>query len=433
MNSTPPRTAQWTVLAVGVLALLLASLPGVGRASVYLASVVRTAPEATTPHAVDAGGVDSDVDVFTQVGGVMYAGGRFTTVQNPRRTTSYTRNNIFAFNATSGVVGAFAPNFNGRVWAIVPGPDNSLLVGGEFTTVNGTARRSVAKIDATTGALDTRFSPAGMTSGGVTDAQMVAGRLIVSGSFPRRLLALNPRTGSDTRYLAVAIAGQIATNSGPTKVYRFAVDPAGTRLVGIGDFTSVGGVGRRQAFMLNLGGTSATVSSWYDRGFNRLCASTSHPSYLRDVDFSPDGTRFGFAATGFVPQTGDRGRTVCDAAALYRASDTSSDARALWINYTGGDTLHSIAVTGPVVYVGGHQRWLDNPQGLNNAGPGAVARPGIGAISASSGRAVAWNPGKERGVGAKVLYATSTGLWVGSDTRLFNGQVRDSIAYCRLP
>ena len=73
-------------------------------------------------------------------------------------------------------------------------------------------------------------------------------------------------------------------------------------------------------------------------------------------------------------------------------------------------------VTGVAVYVGGHERWINNPQGSNNAGPGALSRPGIGAIDPKTGLALTWDPRRARGVGAKALYATSAGLWIGSDT-----------------
>lgn len=61
-----------------------------------------------------------------------------------------------AFSATTGAMASFAPSVNGAVWAIEPS-GSSLYIGGEFTTVNGVARRGVAKIDATTGAVDTAF------------------------------------------------------------------------------------------------------------------------------------------------------------------------------------------------------------------------------------------------------------------------------------
>ena len=148
---------------------------------------------------------------------------------------------------------------------------------------------------------------------------------------------------------------------------------------------------------------------------------------MRDVDFSPDGSYFAFVSTGFIPQAGGVGRDLCDAAARF---ETASPARPAptWINYTGGDTLHSVAATDVAVYVQGHQRWLDNPQGANAAGPGAVSRPGIGAINPATGLALPWNPTKDRGVGGKDLYVTSQGLWVGSDTNRIGGETRRRIA-----
>ncbi len=75
-----------------------------------------------------------------------------------------------------------------------------------------------------------------------------------------------------------------------------------------------------------------------------------------------------------------------------------------------------MAVSSNAVYVGGHQRWLDNPFGSNSCGSGCVDRPGIGAINPTTGRALSWNPRRTRGIGAKELTLTSAGLWVGSDT-----------------
>jgi hypothetical protein len=131
--------------------------------------------------------------------------------------------------------------------------------------------------------------------------------------------------------------------------------------------------------------------------------------------------------------SGQIGESICDAAARFNAKPEDSTAAPTWINYTGGDTLHSTAATGAAVYVQGHQRWLDNPEGRDNAGPGAVSRPGIGAIDPVTGLALSWNPTKTRGVGGKDFLATSTGLWVGSDGNLFHHEFRAGIAFCPLP
>ena len=86
----------------------------------------------------------------------------------------------------------------------------------------------------------------------------------------------------------------------------------------------------------------------------------------RGVDFSPDGSYFVVVTSG-----GPNGTVgLCDAAARFETANVSATAAPTWINWTGGDSLYSVAATGAAVYVGGHQRWLDNPFGQNSAGPG---------------------------------------------------------------
>jgi hypothetical protein len=410
-----------------LIALLLAlgavvAAPGLAAASPALGGVVSENPANYTPN-VASGAVYK----FVQVGGLMYAGGTFSSVSTAPGVSpggTFTRHNIVAFNPTTGVIAAFNPNVAGEVWALAT-DGTSLYVGGSFTSVNGVARRGLAKLNPVTGAVDSAFN-AGFASGRVTDAAVVGGRLLVAGTFPGKLRALSLASGANTGYLNVGISGTVADNAGPTEVYRFAVNPAGTRLVGVGNFTTVGGQTRWRAFMLTLGAT-ATVNPWWYPPLQNLCAAASLPDYMRDVDFSPDGSWFAVVATGFVPQAGGVGRDLCDATARFETG-VASPTRPTWINYTGGDTLHSVAATDAAVYVQGHQRWLDNPQGRNSAGPGAVSRPGIGAIDPTSGLALPWNPTKDRGVGGKDLYVTSQGLWVGSDTTHIGGETHARIA-----
>ncbi|HJU02390.1 MAG TPA: hypothetical protein VJ966_14440 [Actinomycetes bacterium] len=420
------RTLRTLLVALG-LSVAVAAVPAVASASIALGTVVSANPANFTPN-VASGAVYK----FVQVGSTMYAGGAFSSVSTPAGVSpggTFARSNLVAFNATTGVISSFAPSVNGEVWALAS-DGSSLWIGGTFTSVNGTARRGVAKLNPATGAVDTAFN-ANLASGKVTELALVNGRLLAGGTFPGKLRALNPATGANTGYLNLAITGSVTSNAGPVEVYRFAVNPAGTRLVAVGNFTSVGGQTRYRAFMLTLGAT-ASVNAWYYPPLQNLCAAASLPDYMRDVDFSPDGSWFAFVSTGYVPQAGGVGRDLCDAAARFETGITNP-ARPTWINYTGGDTLHSVAATDVAVYVQGHQRWLDNPQGRNAAGPGAVARQGIGAINPTTGLALSWNPGKERGVGGKDLYVTPAGLWVGSDTNRIGGETRRRIALMPVP
>jgi hypothetical protein len=364
-------------LAAGAL---FANGPATG--SIAQPRVVSDDPANFTPNVVDGGGVThTSVDALAQAGNTLYAGGNFVTVQSGGST--FTRSNLMSFNATTGAMNSFAPTFDGKVFALVATSD-ALYVGGYFNNVNGVARRGLVKLNPTTGAVDTAFNAA--LKGAVQEIRLVNGRLIVGGKFPQKLLALNPTSGANTGYINIAISGTVAPNAGATDIYRFAVNPQGTRLVAIGNFTSVGGQARSRAFMLDLGATSATVSGWYYQPLMNACRANSLPAYMRDVDFSPDGSYFVVDATGFVPFSGGVGRDLCDSAARFETNVLNPN-RPTWINYSGGDTFHSIAATGAAVYVQGHFRALDNPNGTDGPLPGSSPREGIGAIDPVTGKA----------------------------------------------
>jgi hypothetical protein len=422
------------VTLVGLLSAGWALAAPAEAGSIAHPGVVSDNPVNVTPNVVDGGGVDhTAIYAFRQVGTTMYAGGSFAQVANAgSMTASYTRSNIMAFNATTGAMTTFAPVVNGPVWAI-ESSGSSVYVAGGFTRVDGVARRGVAKLDVSINAttnvatwtVDQSFN-AHLAGGRVEDMHLVNGRLFIGGNFPKRLMAIDPGTGADTGFVDVAIAGTVADNAGPTDVYRFAVNPAGTRLVAVGNFTTVAGQPRARAFMLTLGTTSATLNPWYYQPLTNACRAVKLPAQLRGVDFSPDGSYFVIVATGYIPQVGGQGRDICDAAARFE-TNLSAPSRPTWINYTNGDTLHSVVVTGAAIYVQGHNRWLETRPGSNTY----VERVGIGALSAD-GALQDWNPGKTRGIGGKVLYATSAGLWVGSDGARFAGEYRDNIAFCPL-
>lgn len=425
------RARLLSAVAVAAAAITALATPVMG--SIAQPAVVTETPSAATPHAIDDGVVgNAAVHTFTQVGGVMYAGGQFHSVQDPQRSVTMVRNNLFSFDVATGQPTGWSPNVNGRVWRtfyVAP----YLYVGGDFTAADGLAQPLVRyDLSSGTPVIDTGWHPQGVTRP-VTDLDFAGGRLIVAGSFSKRLVALDPATGDNTGYINLPITGSVKVNgAGPTAVWRIAISPDHSKLVGIGNFTTVGTASRARAFMLDLGATSATVNPWYYQPLVNNCQASQLRAQLRDVDFSPDGSYFVMAATGYLPVSGGVGRDICDGAARFE-TNIANPYRPTWINYTGGDTLHSIAATGAAVYVGGHQRWLDNPQGNNSAGPGAVSRQGVGAIDPTTGKALPWNPGKTRGVGNKFIYPTSTGVWFGSDGKRFAGVVHDSIAFTPLP
>jgi hypothetical protein len=117
--------------------------------------VVSADPANWTPHVLDG-----KVDAIVVVGNKMVAGGLFTkvaTADDP--ATPIARSNIFAFDATSGVIDmAFAPVMDGEVESLAVAPDGlHVFAGGRFAKINGVAQKSLAKLRLSDGARIAQF------------------------------------------------------------------------------------------------------------------------------------------------------------------------------------------------------------------------------------------------------------------------------------
>jgi hypothetical protein len=420
------REAAYRLIAAWVAGIFVLGVTSPALASpVRQTTVVSANPADWTPRVISSPGRYTAVYEIHRVGDTMFAGGNFTTVQPADRSATYHRKSLFSFSATTGAIHPLSVRMNGNVWAIAYSR-GSLYVGGTFSNFNGTPRRGLVKINATTGVIDHRFNA--HLTGAVREAQVVHHRLIIGGEFGRRLKAVNLHTGKASRYLRVRVAGDLDGPGGATpRVYRFAVNPQHTRLVAVGNFRTVNGSVRARAFMVDLRTHGSALDPWYYKPLSRRCSSHRLVDYIRDVDFSPNGKWFAVDGTGYVSREGDLGRTVCDAAARFE-NRIAHPKRPTWINYTGGDTLQSIAVTSAAVYVQGHNRWLDNPLGRDTCGTGCVSRRGIGAISPTTGIALPWDPTKDLRVGGKDLLITAAGLWVASDTTTIGGEIHERLA-----
>ena len=384
-----------------------------------------TVPSATTPHVLDTAerGVERVLEM-AEVGSRIVVAGEFDQVRDVATDSAVlTRRHVFSFDAATGAVDrAFAPVVNGIVRTVAAGPNDTVFLGGTFSTVNGTTIRNLAQVSLTTGAL-TSFRPAAI-NGAVNDVLWSSGRLWVGGFFNSvgaqahsGLATLNPSSGQVDPYMGVDVSENHnwpeGTARAPVGVVKLDVAPDGGRLVAIGNFQRADGLIRDQVVQILLGPTAASVDpNWRTRGYEAACLLNAYDFYVRDVQFSPDGSYFAIATTG-----GQISGSLCDTLARWETTDTGDDVRPRWANFTGGDTLYSVAISGTAVYAGGHQRWLNNPAGKDRARQGAVPRPGLAAVDPRTGVPLAWNPGRHpRGIGAEALLLTSRGLYVGSDT-----------------
>ena len=97
------------------------------------------------------------------VGNRVFVAGTFTSIQNQRtgNTTTYTRDGLASYSLTTGLVdAAFNPDFNGAdILSVEATPDGTkLYVGGAIATVNGVAKKGLARLDMTTGAAIAGFT-----------------------------------------------------------------------------------------------------------------------------------------------------------------------------------------------------------------------------------------------------------------------------------
>jgi uncharacterized repeat protein (TIGR01451 family)/uncharacterized delta-60 repeat protein len=147
---------------------------------------------------------------------------------------------------------------NGTVFAVVPYPTNSVrsgqvLIGGDFTTVNGFGRAHIARLNAN-GSVDTSFTPPAGTDDSVraialqSDEHILIGGLFtnVNGVARSRIARLNPNGTTDTSFTPGVGANDA--------VFAIALQADNKILLG-GQFNSANGVTRHRITRLNTDGT----------------------------------------------------------------------------------------------------------------------------------------------------------------------------------
>jgi hypothetical protein len=415
--------------------------PALAAASPALAAAVSAVPASGTPTLVATGTTTEQVRQLVQCGGTMYAVGTFTQIKSGGTTD--TRNNVFSFSATTPfAVNPWDPNVNGTVDTIAFNSDcSTAYLGGQFTTVGGVAAKNIAAVSTATGALVTGFKD---NASGEVDTLVVAnGHLLAGGAFKGingstadpYFASLSPTTGQDDGFAHLNISGTYVypgVKTNPTKAYNQQLSPSGTLDLVEGDFTLVGGQPRQQIFMLDLSGSTATVTGWsspeFDgskgnlpNGYAYQC-SVKEAFYIRAAAWSPDGSTVYTAATGFEPwnwSTAKPRTGLCDSVAAFPATQVGGLTHQ-WINYTGCDSLYSVAADSTAVYIGGHERWANNSNGCNHPGTGSVPAQGLGGFSPTgllmkNAGGTAGLYSRSRGNGADDLVITGAGLWIASD------------------
>lgn len=361
--------------AVAVVVAVFASVSPAGAATVRYSN---------TPVASwRANGVGRAVVV---IGNTVYVGGSFTTVRNQSGSSSVSRANLAAFDATTGALRTtFRADTNGTVYALAT-DGTQLFVGGSFTKVNGSSRSRVAAVDLTTGSV--RSFTANATSH-VYALAVGGGRLYVGGAFGTLKNTKRSKVGS------VQISNGALTSFNPSAnatVKALAVNSDASHIYVGGDFTTIGGTSRRYLARLNSSG-GIVNTNW-----SRVDA----PVFA--LSLRPDGSRLAVGYAGYT-----------NATAYY---NTQSGTR-LWQSRCDGDA-QAVAVIEDSVYAGYHE------------GCGGDKAVRLVAYNASNGsRDSAFRPTFDKYYGAWAMSATSSVLAIAGDFTKISGVAAQGFAIFR--
>jgi uncharacterized delta-60 repeat protein/uncharacterized repeat protein (TIGR01451 family) len=207
-----------------------------------------------------AGSIDTTFSLDAATDGAVYAllqqaDGRIIMAGDFTHVSSVPRNHLARIKPGGTLDNTFdiGPGANDSIRALAMQSNGRLLIGGLFTSVNGTNRFRIARLS-TDGTLDASFNPgAGADNGVFALAVQPNDKVLVGGAFSSfngivrpGLVRLNTNGVVDTSF---------ATGAGFNgAVYAVAVQNDGKVIVG-GDFISYNGVARTNILRLNANGT----------------------------------------------------------------------------------------------------------------------------------------------------------------------------------
>ncbi len=191
-----------------------------------------------------------------QSDGKIIIGGNFTSYNGT------SRNRIARLNADATLDGTFTPGTgaNGTVNTTSIQSDGKIIIGGGFTSYNGTSRNRIARLHAD-GTLDAGFTPGTGANGSVTTTSIQSdGKIIIGGDFTtyngtarNRIARLNADGTLDAGF---NIKGTGANRT----VYTTAIQSDGKIIIG-GDFTVYSGTGRNRVARIYGGEPTTTITT----------------------------------------------------------------------------------------------------------------------------------------------------------------------------
>ena len=325
-------------VALGILGALVvgAAAPAAAVSTDLGNRVVSDDPANWTPQVMDG-----SVKGIVQIGDRLVAVGNFTRVRQSLDSPDLVRNGVFAFDATTGVIDpGFNPNLGSGSANSVDTDGTYVYVGGSFGSVGGSAAsRRVVRL--TAGGIP--VPGLDVPNSAVNEVVVRGDRLFIGGGFTSvsgsaraGLAALDTTTGDVLPGVDGAVhrhlqrrqhhrsRGWTSTPPAPGSSPSATSSPWAASRASRSPWSTPPSAAPPRC---RAGPPTAT------RGRCNSCASVFN-TFMRDVDFSPDGTFFAVNTTGAFAGGASSG-TLCDTATR-------------WETATG---------TGPAADLGGLHRW----------------------------------------------------------------------------
>jgi hypothetical protein len=318
------------------------------------------------------------------IGNVAYVGGSFTSVKSPNGSTTVTKDNLAAFNLSTGeLIQSFKADTDGTVQALATDGTN-LYVGGAFTHVNGSSRSHLAAVDPATGAVR---SWTANTDATVYALATSSSYLFVGGAFNH----VSGKTRHNLAKLALSNAAVQSWAPAPySTIYSIAATSDASRVYVGGYFTKMNGQSVSNLAALDSSGKLVSMT-WSSLAGAALA-----------LQLNTDGSRLMVGVGG----SGNQG-------AMY---NTSTGAR-LWYQRCNGDA-QAVRWIGDAVFTGFHDTC-----GSSTTYVGATEN------DASTGKRVtSWEPTFNKFKGVKGIAGDTGHLVVAGDFTNISGVSVQGIA-----
>ncbi|MBT9170635.1 MAG: hypothetical protein DDT18_00979 [Actinobacteria bacterium] len=217
-------------------------------------NIARLNPDGSLDTSFNLGANNSVTPVVIQPDGRILVGGWFTSIIVAGAHIA--RSHLARLNPDNTLDTRFNPSINDHVWCIAVQPDGRIIIGGNFTIVNGVTRVYIARLNPD-GLLDASFNtPVSIAPAFIGSVSSIAiqpdGRILIAGWFAipgdgvarPRIMRLNPDGSSDISFNA----------SVNDSIRSIALQPDGRILIG-GWFAFVNGIVRSCFARLNPDGS----------------------------------------------------------------------------------------------------------------------------------------------------------------------------------